>query len=1110
MAILSICESRSMRGPIGLVATVLAVLATRSPAWADGKPAVKHPNLLLNRDEIEQVKAKIKQYDWAATLFQRVKELADDRGRTGRIPREAALVYVLTGEKRYGEEVRRALLGNVRSTMAQLTKFDPRLDPNMAPCWGPWAVHAWAYDLTYELFTDAERQQVEDMLRAAAQTIMKALKARSTTPNLVFEMHWKVGLVGYCLGDKELIEWGLNDPGQHGPSHGGFYQVLDTMIKDRYFWGEAPIYALHYDLHGMLALAEAARHYDGTDLYHHVSKKSGASIKDMIDGYLRLAYPLEKTGVGGGSLRMATFGDGSTSYGPQGDQHDTFLVNPVSGAFGETTLNGELEIAYKRYKDPGYAWALSLNPRRDQYIGSAGQGHSRPIWGFIALTHGEPLPDKPAPPPAPSGVYSSQGFAMLRSDESSRYWDSGGLAAVVRLGALVGHGHKDYFHLILHGKGRLLYPDINLIQYEPTWLNWTHEGICHNTLLVDQQSPRPGPSTTRQDFTPEAKFFAITGSAFDNVAQTRALLMTNEYLADVFRAADTRGQQRSFDWVLHGLGRLYPGNPSAYRPTNALVPFYWWIDNERGRKTDTGWQVDWVQKSAGVTPGVQRFGKEWFENGAGVRMTMLGAPGSEVFVGDGPIVDGPPHHRLDGSPEASSPLVVARRQASATAFAAVHEPYQKHSTIRRVRRIQETEEAVGIAIESPTFSDRVLMAYTADRNQALRSADGEAFAFRDHGYVRVNGDRITARGQLQGLRLRTKLGKLTINGKEQAGRRDGDFLVFGTLPPDASGSPARPAPDEPREHAATVHYSLLPEEVHLRAGGAKEATLHIYCSGLGEAQGRLRLRAPKGITVEPTLIDLGRMKEGDERSVRVRVKAAEDAVTGLHDLHIEPEGDTPATAGKLLVSVGLVLTEDKRLPRLAQWIVRAPGYTMKVDHTSGVSYYLLDGDGHRRHGRIHNTNACFGLPGIERDGQWLFRYGIPCRFVWDGKNTLTIGCAADRQNDARLRYTFHEDRIVLTMIPPTNPTLEQTMWLGNFDVLGPPRHNGTQKRPGDPIMADWVFFPHPIHRQGLLVNLPPKTDVRARGAAVSFPVRAGKDVTLRFATEEEVEKLVKE
>ena len=81
------------------------------------------------------------------------------------------------------------------------------------------------------------------------------------------------------------------------------------------------------------------------------------------------------------------------------------------------------------------------------------------------------------------------------------------------LGKTVGHGHNDHYELVLHGKGRLLYPDLNVIQYEPTYLGWTHEGIGHSTLLVDHQSPASGEFTTIHDFTPEVKFFAISGGA---------------------------------------------------------------------------------------------------------------------------------------------------------------------------------------------------------------------------------------------------------------------------------------------------------------------------------------------------------------------------------------------------------------------------------------------------------------------------------------------------------------------------------------------------------------------------------------------------------------------
>src|SRR6185437_1743044 len=141
--------------------SVLGVLfLDQSPARAEPRPVVKHPNLLLNPAEIEQIKVKIKQQPWAARLLVRVKELADNRGRIGRIPREAALVYVLSGEKRYGEAVRRALVGGARAELKQLDKLNLKLNPDYG-AWGPWATWAWAYDLTYELYSEEERLVIE-------------------------------------------------------------------------------------------------------------------------------------------------------------------------------------------------------------------------------------------------------------------------------------------------------------------------------------------------------------------------------------------------------------------------------------------------------------------------------------------------------------------------------------------------------------------------------------------------------------------------------------------------------------------------------------------------------------------------------------------------------------------------------------------------------------------------------------------------------------------------------------------------------------------------------------------------------------------------------------
>src|SRR4030095_8734672 len=211
----------------------------------------------------------------------------------------------------YAVSLRKQLMRDAREQMAHYEKLDVKAEPEWGR-WSWWGATAWAYDLAYDAFTAEERMEVERWFRTAARAIIAQEKVLTTTPNLVFCEHWRVGMIVYCLGDPELIEWALRDPGVHGPSRGGFFPVMETMIRDEQFWAEAPIYALHYDVHGMFALAEAALHYDGTNLYNHVSAQSGASLKKLVDGYLRMAFPLERTNAKRGSIRLATFGDGST------------------------------------------------------------------------------------------------------------------------------------------------------------------------------------------------------------------------------------------------------------------------------------------------------------------------------------------------------------------------------------------------------------------------------------------------------------------------------------------------------------------------------------------------------------------------------------------------------------------------------------------------------------------------------------------------------------------------------------------------------------------------------------------------------------------------------
>jgi hypothetical protein len=286
----------------GLALLLIAPRVATAQAVESKTTAARHPNLLLNSSEIEQVKVKVREHPWAARLLEKVRAKAENDGPA----LETALAFTLTGETKFAERARRKLLREAREQMPHYEKIDVNAEPEWGR-WTFWGAVAWAYDLVYDTFSAEERMEIEEWLRIAARTIIAQENVLTTTPNLVFCEHWRVGMIGYCLGDSELIEWALRDPGKHGASRGGFYQVMETMIRDEQFWAEAPIYALHYDVHGMFALAEAALRFDGTNLYEYVSPKSGASLKKIVDGYLRMAFPLERSGSQGGGTSPSRY-----------------------------------------------------------------------------------------------------------------------------------------------------------------------------------------------------------------------------------------------------------------------------------------------------------------------------------------------------------------------------------------------------------------------------------------------------------------------------------------------------------------------------------------------------------------------------------------------------------------------------------------------------------------------------------------------------------------------------------------------------------------------------------------------------------------------------------
>jgi hypothetical protein len=313
-----------------------------------------------------------------------------------------------------------------------------------------------------------------------------------------------------------------------------------------------------------------------------------------------------------------------------------------------------------------------------------------------------------------------------------------------------------------------------------------------------------------------------------------------------------------YEQFLHSFGRPYPTEPAAYRPTVEMQPYYWWIDNERGRTTDATWSLDFVQSTAGITPGLG-WGEEWFKTKVSLRATMTGARGTTVSYGDGPLTNCPPYGMMDGNPEPSMPVLVARRQGNNASYCVVHEPFEMPApTIGRVTEIARTQQAAGLRVDGRNFSDRAMVALMPEAEGAapqVLSDGAEFFAFHQYGYLRLAGNRVVARGGLSAFRVQAPAGaerELTLN--LPAGSRRAApawpairFVHDGRHPGGARLIGRRPRPDPAL--GAGVLLLLAGEEEpvrsHFRAGTTFQLSLYAGVHRLRDAAGgRQGLRVP--------------------------------------------------------------------------------------------------------------------------------------------------------------------------------------------------------------------------------------------------------------------------
>ncbi len=301
---------------------------------------------------------------------------------------------------------------------------------------------------------------------------------------------------------------------------------------------------------------------------------------------------------------------------------------------GYTSLTAEArwyDVGYRMFGDPRYLAVAGKGERTLEGL----------LWGADSLA-------SQAPAELASALLPEAGVATLRVRGSDH-------TLAVKFGPHGGgHGHYDKLTFVSFANGARLAADPGTQAYAAkTHATWDKMTVAHNTLSVDGRTQAEATGKLLEWIPlPDATLIRLdAGPAYPGIALQRTILLTAEYALDLFSA--TADAPHQYDWLYHNFGAL--STPLPLAPFSGLPAEngYQHLADARGAATAQSWSATFQQ------------------NGANLRVQMLGAPATEVVTGRG----------LGPDLRVPVPFVMARRTASETRFLTLLEPYRDRPAV---------------------------------------------------------------------------------------------------------------------------------------------------------------------------------------------------------------------------------------------------------------------------------------------------------------------------------------------------------------------------------------------------------------------------------------------
>jgi hypothetical protein len=669
-----------------------------------------HPRLFMDQDEIDGLKRWAETEEWAERRirdfisynlqdahksYQPDGAASRENSNIANKARYMAFAYALSGEEKLARKVAEILLAyaDVYSTYPVTGSKGRATDSTLGE--SPWAINmATAYDLIYNSHTlsDEDKSRIEENLFRPCAEVLRICNHR-TKGNWRSWAFAGLGVVGFCIGEKDYIDEALN--GYRSTSgeltrYGFAQQVAESILADGIFFERSLGYHF-YTLSAYVQLAEAARHSGvnlwniritgneedaGADAEREWGQTGEKNLKMMFDAPFYYVFP-DLTGAA------------------VADSH-TFYLSP----------NMQYELAYRAYKDDKYAWLLNQaeQPRRPRYdIGMMWFSPDVPS-GEFDLRRDAKFALNGAHRNACT-LFPSAGYAILR--ESTAEDATCVLMTYGKYGT--GHDHPDKLHISLYGRGKIVAPDAGSLGYgNREHLTWANQTVAHNTVTVDEVAQYPqGTRDSIWAADSEEKpsvghlIFFHTGehlkamradcdNAYEGVILDRTVALMDSMVFDIYRVRSDKGHQ--YDWVFHIDGKLsdcslelekQPGPLSEKRGYAHIV------DLQRGLMHDDNCDINYD-----------------ISDSDSLRLTIIPTSRAEVILGTG-LKD----------KDTRKPLAIVRTKSKNANFVSVMTLGTTQDPEVKVKTMDEMPEGVmGLEIAHQDGSKEYLLSANTSRN----------------------------------------------------------------------------------------------------------------------------------------------------------------------------------------------------------------------------------------------------------------------------------------------------------------------------------------------------------------------------------------------------------